>query len=182
MVGLAQLGNFLNHWCALGQRGFPAQDRADRWKLHIPNFGPAWKTRVLPRWPGKNTKIRHCQRGCFRNSRAGHGNPSLNFEVSAEEHGFSALTRSWPRFVLIRSARTRVGYPCWPSAHPCMKNSPNWANLTVKILPKTTKMKGKGTRTYLEEVVRKMVSVRAGNRSVNFLASPRSSRPKIVKW
>ena len=32
-------------------------------------------------------------------------------EVSAEEHAFSALTRSWLRFVLIRLARTRVGYP-----------------------------------------------------------------------
>lgn len=44
------------------------------------------------------------------------------------------------------------------------------------------KMQGEERRTYLEEAAREMVSVWAGNHSVNFLAPPRPSRPKMVKW
>ena len=41
-------------------------------------------------------------------------------------------------------------------------------------------MQGKGARTYLEEAVREMVSVRAGNHSINLAAPQRSSQLKMV--
>jgi len=66
------------------------------------------------------TKIFVRQRGCFANSRDGYGGPLLFSKVSAEERGFSALIRSWPRFAKrgqrdperdIRAGRGRAYIP-----------------------------------------------------------------------